>query len=274
MDTHGAPNSSATPAFTKKNEMTALLDQVAAHNRGRGALSARGHVAMDVAAPRVTTGAMMVAPDGVLPPVQMRDPRTAQAIPLEPLSSTGRVMPGTLTPVRRPDLPDFTKCESILIKEGYMVIDGMAFEIPPDDLQEIKMYMINAVTNAVTQRLAQALVALRMEANAAKEKMQPMSSGATTDKLPEEQHAEGRTSARVQDVPETARPDAPTDATRNVQPASQRLAEALGTSNDAVSDLRNPEVVPPSAPVLRVRRARRKSTALNRPRSARQQRTV
>jgi hypothetical protein len=208
--------------FTKDNELTRLMAAVDQHNRTRGAAISRGQRPMELVAPRVTTGAMLRAPEGIVPPII--EPNQGTTVPTMGISRDQLPVHegGLPLGLTRSTLPDFTKVESILIKEGVLVVDGMSFPIPSDHLREIKMYMVQAVTDAITQQLAHAFVALHQEAETAKQEMQPMSAGETGESVSSEKRQIGRTLFTMQDMPDSVSATATGESTDSSLPSSVR----------------------------------------------------
>lgn len=262
--------SDGRPVYTKDNEMTRLIAEVEARNRQRGSAIARGQRPMELVAPRVTTAAMQMAPGGVLPPVVMGDP-TGQP-------NLGMIEPNVgpsyaqMRPVERGGLPDFTKIEAILLGERVMIVDGMRFDIPTEDYHEIKVYVIQAVTNAITQRVAAAFAAIKKEADAALQKaMQPLSAQPADGQIHTESDEEGPAASRVQNVPEGAGQGASPDAVRAVKKLVKAVADALGEPDQPLSNLRDSGVVVATDALPSVRGTRRKRATVNRPSGPRRQ---
>lgn len=154
-----------TPAYEKDNPITRIARQVADHNAGAGMMRSYG--------PQVRVeSAAMHQPVELPPGEQARlDALAAQhGVPMSDLgeaeeaqhrgpslAETARLSFGAYAPVAPPRLPDFTKIEGIDLKRGEVIVDGLRFPVPADDLRDMWGYAMVIVKEAVMAQFERAL---------------------------------------------------------------------------------------------------------------------
>ena len=161
------------PSFEKRNEFTDIINQVKDANASRGALAGRGIRPIPIeGGPAVRSAAMARPP---LPPAEKeRLDKLAAAQGIGPgdepegAEAVVDILREALTPLAPPNmnkpssfrsLPDFTRVQALDLVNGIAIVDGMEFAIPEDDIRDMKGYVVQLVTDAITARVADALIA-------------------------------------------------------------------------------------------------------------------
>lgn len=105
---------------------------------------------------------------------------------------------------QRPQLPDFKKVQLFDLQSGTIVVDGMFFPIPAEDVRAMKAYAVSIALDHVVMQLAKALIEfgvpeaaameaadkLRESVDGRKENMQEVRGGEGAGRVPSEPGAE------------------------------------------------------------------------------------
>lgn len=233
-----------TPATYKNNAFTQLADAVRVHNKSGGAIP------IEVGGgPSVRTRAMdpppLSAEEKARRDAAARDlgiidrepgdeatgydtfeqaaaagasvPRSGELAQLERDRTSSRESARGMVPFA-PRLPDFTKVQIFDFVQNVIVVDGMSFPIPAQDVLEMKGYAVQVALDHVVVKLAEALMAFGLP---------PAAARAAADKLKETVNGEGadavqgvRVDGHPTDVSEELGPHLPL-----VQPAAQEGGE-------------------------------------------------
>jgi len=218
------------PAYEKDNPMTRLAREVAAHNAGHGLPAGRGYGVGQTMVEPASMG-RSVAVRQELPPPPQEEIERLNRLALEhgvPASDLGVAEPmptqyvpnplqvtRTLRDIRpsAPRLPDFTKVEGIDLKSGHVIVDGLTFPVPENDLRDMYMYVMEIVQEAVMAQFHMALATvmqgtggvsdIREDVSALPEGDAPGQSG---EMPPVRESAEGEVEVGEQGSPEGVQP--------------------------------------------------------------------
>jgi len=155
--------------FEKDNPFTRLAHQVAEHNRGRpmGRATFRGESVIAAEAPTLVRSAAMNAPPPIpsaLDPEEQarRDKLLAEhmGVPEENIreSPHQHLLPPESRVSLTRGIPRFERVQGIDLENGVVVIDGMTFPIPEADIPDMKGYVVQVATDAISTALANALI--------------------------------------------------------------------------------------------------------------------
>ena len=224
----------ASPSFEKRNEFTDVIARVAEANRGaplnrgsreyRQVVSAEPVPSVSSAAMRAPTGSPPVMATELVPEeVDRRNQRLVELgllNPPPPVPGARGLTAGEFVS-RRQTMPDFKKVQSIDIPSGVLFIDGWEFEIPAEDILEMKKYCVDVAMTSLSKRIAVAMLHFREEMDAQVQSMQSSLPGPRPEEM-------STMSGESQRAGTTAEQEASTSVESNEE-TSHKLQSSEGT---------------------------------------------